>query len=789
MSGEDRKSSRGEVIGHPAGAEPQPSYAIGIDLGTTYSCVGVFRNNAVEIIANELGERTTPSYVAFTEDGSVLVGQAAKNQAAENPRNTIFDAKRLIGRAFSDASVQKDMLTWPFRVVNDNGKPVVATEIQGREVRHTPEQISAYVLAKMKQIAEAYLGCKVYDAVITVPAYFNDAQRSATKVAGELAGLRVRRIVNEPTAAAVAYGLGTCPNVSENENARMKANSNRVFQDEDSDNAMSDKDKGSGAGKRSSDEDVGDEEDLLAQFEASLQETLPNDTKQASTATGEAGEGKSTPGLVEVKGNKDDSSEDTDSRREKLILVFDLGGGTFDVSLLAVDGRYLEVRATAGDTHLGGEDFDQKIMAYVLSQFAKKHPELPPLFDTEGQPQNEHVKRALRRLRTASERAKRLLSSPETFRTLISIEDFWQGVSLEVPLTRARFEALCEKEFQRCLEPVKAVLRDTKLAPDRIDEIVLVGGSTRIPKIRQMIQDFFGGKAPNSSIHPDEAVAYGAAVQAAIVHNQAQGLSTTLPGSNAEAKDEDELLLVDVAPLSLGIETAGHNMSVFIKRNTTVPARVTRVYTTDEDNQTAVDIKIFEGERPSTKDNHFLGKVSLEGIPPAPSGVPRILVTFALDQDGILSVSAIEERSGVKCRIVITNENGAGRLTPEQVQQMLKEAEAHKLTDTQERQRQRALLALRTLCDQALGASRTLAPYIPERDLLKVLNWVEDLQAWIQVNSDRLRRDFDRKRRQMDAKFDSIFAPAFEAYKKELAKGGSEASAEDLSRKRKHEEL
>lgn len=469
--------------------------AIGIDLGTTYSCVGVWQNDRVEIIANDQGNRTTPSYVAFT-DTERLIGDAAKNQAAMNPVNTVFDAKRLIGRKFSDASVQSDMKHWPFKVVDSgDGKPRVQVEFKGEAKRFQPEEVSAMVLSKMRAVAEAHVGKEVRRAVVTVPAYFNDSQRQATKDAGAIAGLDVIRILNEPTAAAIAYGL----------------------------------DKGAGATERN-------------------------------------------------------------------VLIFDLGGGTFDVSLLAMDGGVFEVQATAGDTHLGGEDFDNRLVSHFVEEFKRKNKR-----DPSSNP------RALRRLRTACERAKRALSSAA--HTTVEIDAFFEGVDFYTSITRARFEELCGDLFRGTLAPVEKVLADAKVDKRSVHDVVMVGGSTRIPKVQQLVSDFFGGKALNNSINPDEAVAHGAAVQAAILTGQG-------------GKATEGMLLLDVAPLSQGIETAGGVMTSVIPRNTKIPTRKSQVFSTYADNQPGVHIQVYEGERAMTKDNHCLGTFDLSGIPPAPRGTP-----------------------------------------------------------------------------------------------------------------------------------------------------------------------
>ncbi|CAM0139716.1 Heat shock protein ssb1 [Umbelopsis sp. WA50703] len=526
--------------------------AIGIDLGTTYSCVGVWDQERVEIIANEQGNRTTPSYVAFS-DNERLVGDAAKNQAAMNPKNTVFDAKRLIGRRFDDPEVKADMKNWPFTVVDKDSNPFIQVDFEGETKTFSPQEISSMVLIKMKEIAEAKLGKTVQKAVITVPAYFNDSQRQATKDAGTISGMEVLRIINEPTAAAIAYGL------------------------------------------------------------------------------------------------------DANDKQEKNVLIFDLGGGTFDVSLLTISGGVFAVKATAGDTHLGGEDFDNTLVNHFVQEFKRKQKK-----DISGDA------RALRRLRTASERAKRTLSS--LTQTTVEVDSLFDGVDFQANITRAKFEEINSVHFNGTIDPVARVLKDSKIDKKDVHEVVLVGGSTRIPKIQSLLQDFFDGKELNKSINPDEAVAYGAAVQAAVLTNQA---------GNEKTQD---LLLLDVVPLSLGIEMQGGIMAVVVPRNTPIPTQKSKVFTTAADNQTQVKFPVYEGERLMTKENNLLGEFELSGLIPAPRGVPELLCTFDIDANGILKVSAQDKATGRKANVTISNST---RLSAADIDRMVNDAAKNAESDKQ----------------------------------------------------------------------------------------------------------
>ena len=615
-------------------ASPPPGTIIGIDLGTTYSCVGIFKNGRVEIIANDQGNRITPSYVAWTDEGERLIGDSAKNQATVNPENTVFDVKRLIGRKYKDKSVQNDKKLFPFNVVNRDEKPYVEVTLDGKGRQFAPEEVSAMVLMKMKEISEAYIGSEVNHAVVTVPAYFNDAQRQATKDAGTISGMNVVRIINEPTAAAIAYGL-------------------------------------------------------------------------------------------DKKGS------------EKNILVYDLGGGTFDVTLLTIDNGVFEVLAVNGDTHLGGEDFDQRVMQYFIKML-KKRDNVDISKD----------KRALQKLRREVERVKRTLSSQHQAR--LEIEGLMDGVDFSETLTRARFEELNLDLFKKTLGPVNKVIEDASIDKSEVDEVVLVGGSTRIPKVQSLLKDFFDGKEPSRGVNPDEAVAYGAAVQGGI-----------LSGDNSGSTDG--IVVLDVTPLSQGIQTVGGVFTKIISRNTVIPTKKSQIFSTSVDNQPTVNIKVLEGERPMAKDNHHLGDFDLTGIPPAPRGVPQIEVEFAIDSNGILQVSAADKGTGLKEQIVITADKG--RLTQDDIDRMVREAEEFADEDKKIKDRIDAKNGLEsflynvknTLEDEERGVSGKLEPV--EKD--EIMSLVDESLDWLDDNQEEDAEAYSDKKKEIEALWNPVMRKVY----------------------------
>lgn len=639
-----------------AAASVERGATVGIDLGTTYSCVGAWVGDKIEIIANDQGNRITPSYVAFTDERT-LVGDAAKNQAASNPENTIFDAKRLIGRRMDEPEVKRDLHYWPFKVLSEGGKPKVELtrgQVAGKKL--SPEEISAMVLRHLKEQAERFLGQKVTHAVITVPAYFNDAQRQATKDAGTIAGLVVDRILNEPTAAAMAYGL------------------------------------------------------------------------------------------------------DKKGKKEVKIVVYDLGGGTFDVSLLTIEDGVYEVRAVNGDTHLGGQDFDNRVVDHLWEVIKTKHG-----IDFKA----EKNKRAMSKLRAEAEKAKRALSSNHDVQ--IIIDGLLKGEDFTYKLTRAKFEELNKDLFEKTMEPVRKALEDAKWKKSDIDEVVLVGGSTRIPKVQEFLKKFFNGKELNQSIHPDEAVAYGATVQAGVLTNQ---------------KRTEDVLVIDVTPLSMGIETAGGIMTVLIPRNTAIPTKKTQVFSTNSDNQQSVEIIVKEGERHMAKDNHYLGSFHLDGIPPAPRGVPQIEVTFEIDANGILTVSAVEKATGKKNSINITADKS--RLSKEEIERMVEEAEKFRKSDEELKEKVEAQMGLENYIysiKSQLKDDKGLGGKVPEDEKKAILELAEEKVKWLSENRESASKDdYEEQKALLEERFSKIVQ---EIYQREGGQGGGaqEAAASE------HEEL